>query len=133
MSPWQAVMDDDRNGVAHEILARLGDRWSVAVILMIEGEPVRFTDLQRRISATSPISARVLTRTLKQLERDGLIARKVFPVMPPKVEYRLTGLGRRFLGLADRIAEWTTAHGPAIAAARRITGAGAPQPFPSAA
>lgn len=81
MSPWQTMMDDDRNGVAHEVLARLGDRWSVCVIHMIEGEPVRFTDLQRRISAGSPISARVLTRTLKHLERDGLIARKVFPVI----------------------------------------------------
>jgi|GEM_PF-4708317 len=133
MSSWHAAINDERYAVAQEVLARLGDKWSVCVIHMIEGEPIRFTDLMRRISAARPISARVLTRTLKQLERDGLVARKVFPVAPPRVEYRLTGLGQRFLELADRILDWAMAQGPDFAAARQGIGSSTPQPFPSAA
>jgi DNA-binding HxlR family transcriptional regulator len=119
MSPWLATADGERHAVTHEVLARLGDRWSVLVIQMIADEPIRFTDLRRKISASSPISARVLTRTLKQLEQDGLIARKAFPVVPPRVEYSLTELGRRFHGLADRIVEWTLAYCPDLETARQ--------------
>jgi DNA-binding HxlR family transcriptional regulator len=112
---------DDRHShsVAHEVLARLGDKWSVLVIHMIAGGPIRFTDLKRKVSATRPISARVLTRTLKQLGHDGLIARKVFPVVPPRVEYSLTGLGKGFLGLTVKIMEWSMIHGPVLEAARQ--------------
>lgn len=115
----QASVEDGRTVVAQEVLARLGDRWSVRALRMIEGEPIRFTNLKRKISVVTPISARVLTRTLKQLERDGLIARRVFPVIPPRVEYRLTGLGRRFLDLAGRIAEWTMMYSPDIQTAHQ--------------
>jgi DNA-binding HxlR family transcriptional regulator len=118
---------DDRHAVAQEVLARLGDKWSVLVIRMIADGPIRFTDLGRKVSATRPISARVLTRTLKQLEHDGLIARKVFPVVPPRVEYRLTELGQRFLDLTDKIVEWSMTYGPDLDAARQ---APAPQPYP---
>jgi DNA-binding HxlR family transcriptional regulator len=111
--------DDDGTLIAREVLDRLGDRWSLCVIHMLDGGPVRFTELKRKVSAARPISARVLARTLRQLERDGLIARQVFPVIPPRVEYRRTALGQRFLGLAERIAEWITVHGPDLAAARR--------------
>jgi DNA-binding HxlR family transcriptional regulator len=119
MSTWHMSADDDRTVIAREVLDRLGDRWSVCVINMIDGEPVRFTELKRRVSAARPISARVLARTLRQLERDGLVARQAFAVIPPRVEYRTTELGRRFLGLAERITRWTESYGPDLAAARR--------------
>ncbi|MGE0240297.1 MAG: winged helix-turn-helix transcriptional regulator [Parvibaculaceae bacterium] len=121
--------DDDRCAVAQEVLARLGDKWSVHVIRTIAGEPIRFTDLQRKVSARRPIAARVLARTLKQLERDGLIARKQFPVVPPRVEYRLTGLGRRFFALTDRVVEWTMAHDALL---RSSSGHAIPQSSPLA-
>jgi DNA-binding HxlR family transcriptional regulator len=127
MSPWLATADDNRHAITHEVLARLGDRWSVLVIQMIAGGPIRFTDLRRKVSDASPISARVLTRTLKQLEQDGLIARKAFPVVPPRVEYSLTELGRGFLGLTDKIVEWTLAYCPELETARPIP---LPEPYP---
>ena len=95
------------HAVAREILSRLGDRWSVLTLHMSEGGPIRFTELKRKIARVRPISSRVLTRTLKQLERDGLVSRMVFPVVPPRVEYSLTRLGERFLHFAGEIQDWT--------------------------
>jgi DNA-binding HxlR family transcriptional regulator len=92
--------------VAREILSRLGDRWSVLSLHMTEGGPLRFSELKRKIERVRPISSRVLTRTLKQLERDGLVSRKVFPVVPPRVKYSLTRLGERFLHFAGAIKDW---------------------------
>jgi DNA-binding HxlR family transcriptional regulator len=133
MSLHHASAPADDPDLAHEILARLGDRWSVLVIHMIEDDAIRFTDLKRKIDKARPISARALTRALKQLERDGLVARKAFPVVPPRVEYSLTPLGHRFLELARTIMDWTQAYRVDLEAARRGLGAEAPQPFPSAA
>src|SRR6266849_4228041 len=73
------------------VLARVGDKWSVFVITLLGERTMRFTELQRSIEA---ISQRMLTLTLRQLERDGLVDREVFPVVPPRVEYSLTVLGR---------------------------------------
>ncbi len=103
--------------VTHEILARLADRWSVFVIHMIDGGPIRFSSLKRKISETSPISSRALTRTLKQLERDGFIARKAHPILPPKVDYSLTPLGAQFLELSAKVLDWTTTYRAEIEAA----------------
>lgn len=104
---FAARENDDRHVVAREILSRLGDRWSVLTMHMTDGGPIRFTDLKRKIGQVRPISSRVLTRTLKQLERDGLISRKAFAVVPPRVEYSLTGLGERLLHFAGEILNWT--------------------------
>ena len=101
------IKNHDHDIFAREILSRLGDRWSVLTIHMIDGGSIRFTDLKRKIGGVRPISSRVLTRTLKQLERDGLISRKVFAVVAARVEYRLTGLGERFLKFARAILDWT--------------------------
>lgn len=109
----------DEHVVVREILSRLGDKWSVRVIHHVDGDPIRFTDLKRRIERLSPISSRVLTRTLKQLERDGLVSRRVFPVVPPRVEYNLTELGRQFLRHAQEIVGWTMEHHTAFETARR--------------
>src|SRR5205814_5894557 len=70
-----------------EVLARVGDKWSVFVITLLGERTMRFTELQRSIEG---ISQRMLTLTLRQLERDGLVDRQVFPVVPPRVEYSLT-------------------------------------------
>ena len=98
---------DEPDSFAREILSRLGDRWSVLTIHMIDGGSIRFTDLKRRIARVRPISPRVLTRTLRQLERDGLISRNVVAAVPPRVDYSLTGLGERFLNFASEILDWT--------------------------
>ncbi|WP_246737545.1 helix-turn-helix domain-containing protein [Nordella sp. HKS 07] len=119
MSSMNAAVGGDDCIVVREILSRLGDKWSVRVIHQVAGEPIRFTDLKRRFEQDSPISSRVLTRTLKQLERDGLVSRRVFPVVPPRVEYNLTELGKQFLHYAQEIVDWTIEHQNAFEAARR--------------
>lgn len=119
MSSMNAAGYGDDCTVVREVLSRLGDKWSVRVIYHVAGEPIRFTDLKRRIEQDSPISSRVLTRTLKQLERDGLVSRRVFPVVPPRVEYNLTDLGQQFLRYAQGIVDWTMEHQSAFEAARR--------------
>jgi len=118
MSLKDVEESDDKYVFAREILARLGDKWSVLIIYMANGEPIRFTELKRKVEQARPISSRVLTRTLKQLERDGLITRKVFPVVPPRVEYSLTQLGQRFLHFAMEILDWTIEYRADFEAAR---------------
>jgi DNA-binding HxlR family transcriptional regulator len=113
------MVSDDQRVVVREVLSRLGDRWSVRVVYHAAGGPIRFSDLKRKIDTRSPISARVLTRTLKQLERDGLVFRQVFPVIPPRVEYSLTELGQRFLHLAMEIIDWSIENQPDFEIARR--------------
>ena len=78
------------------VLARVGDKWSVFVIMMLIDGPQRFNELKRMIGG---ISQRMLTLTLRGLERDGLVTRTVFPTIPPRVDYELTDLGR---GLPSR-------------------------------
>ena len=79
------------------VLARVGDKWSVLVIMMLIEGPMRFNELKRKIGG---ISQRMLTLTLRGLERDGLVTRTVFPTIPPRVDYELTDLGR---GLAQPV------------------------------
>jgi DNA-binding HxlR family transcriptional regulator len=119
MSSTNRASSDDEFIVVREILSRLGDKWSVRVIHEAAGEPIRFTDLKRKIERSTPISSRVLTRTLKQLERDGLVTRRVYPVVPPRVEYSLTELGQQFLHHAQEIMGWTMEHQTAFETARR--------------
>jgi DNA-binding HxlR family transcriptional regulator len=76
-----------------EMLARLGDKWSVLVIMMLRDGPKRFSELKREVVG---ISQRMLTLTLRALERDGVVRRTVFTTVPPSVEYELTDLGRSF-------------------------------------
>src|SRR5882762_5736538 len=90
-----------------EVLARIGDKWSVFVITLLGERTMRFTDLQRSIEG---ISQRMLTLTLRQLERDGLVHRVVYPVVPPRVEYSLTALGTTLLEPVVAIARWADVH-----------------------
>jgi DNA-binding HxlR family transcriptional regulator len=91
----------------------------VRVIYHTAGDPIRFSELKRKIDRINPISARVLTRTLKQLEKDGLVYRQVYPIIPPRVEYSLTALGQRFLYLAMEIIDWSIENQQDFEAARR--------------
>lgn len=86
------------------VVARFGDKWSLLVLLVIDGEgTVRFNELGRKIP---DISTRVLSGTLKNLEADGLIDRKVYAQVPPKVEYTLTDTGKSLIPLIMQLTEW---------------------------
>ncbi|RXT44949.1 winged helix-turn-helix transcriptional regulator [Bradyrhizobium betae] len=104
----------DCRGVA-SILARVGDKWSVFVIMNLSGGPKRFNELKRVING---ISQRMLTLTLRGLERDGLVTRTIFPTIPPRVDYELTDLGRGLQQPVKALGEWAMAHQEQIAAAR---------------
>ncbi|SNS92553.1 transcriptional regulator, HxlR family [Tardiphaga sp. OK246] len=107
--------ESDCRGVA-SVLARVGDKWSVLVIMLLKDGPRRFNELKRMIGG---ISQRMLTLTLRGLERDGLVTRTVFPTVPPRVDYELTDLGR---GLSDpvmKLGAWAQQHLPDIDTARK--------------
>jgi DNA-binding HxlR family transcriptional regulator len=106
--------DHDCRGVA-SILARVGDKWSVFVIMMLRDGPKRFNELKRMVGG---ISQRMLTLTLRGLERDGLVTRTVFPTIPPRVDYELTDLGRGLQQPVQALGEWAMSHQDQIEAAR---------------
>lgn len=97
------------------VLDLVGDKWSLLVIALLGAGPRRFTELRREIGS---ISHRMLTLTLRQLERNGLVQRTVYPVVPPRVEYQLTDLGRDLGNAISGIVAWTMTHHPELAAAR---------------
>jgi DNA-binding HxlR family transcriptional regulator len=86
-----------------EVLDRVGDKWSVLVVGLLSDGPRRFSDLRRTVEG---ISQRMLTLTLRGLERDGLISRTVYPSIPPRVDYDLTPLGRTLLEPIQALATW---------------------------
>ncbi|MET4926761.1 helix-turn-helix domain-containing protein [Streptomyces sp. PSRA5] len=98
-----------------QILDRIGDKWSLLVIALLDMGTLRFTELRREIDG---ISQRMLTVTLRQLERDGLVKRTVHPVVPPRVEYQLTPMGRTLHTTINALVVWTEEHQNRIAAAR---------------
>jgi DNA-binding HxlR family transcriptional regulator len=97
------------------VLARVGDKWSVFVIMMLVDGPLRFNELKRMING---ISQRMLTLTLRGLERDGLVTRTVFPTIPPRVDYELTDLGRGLSQPVKALGQWAFDHLPEIQGAR---------------
>jgi DNA-binding HxlR family transcriptional regulator len=99
-----------------QVLSRVGDKWSVLVVVILESGAVRFNELRRKIDG---ISQRMLTRTLRELERDGLITRTVEPTIPPRVEYALTPLGRTLLEPVRALATWAQARSSEITAAQK--------------
>lgn len=98
-----------------DVLDRVGDKWSVLVIYLLGGGTRRFTGLLRDIEG---ISQRMLTVTLRGLERDGLVTRTVYPVVPPRVDYTLTPMGRTLMDAIQPLMEWSVAHRDDIGAAR---------------
>jgi DNA-binding HxlR family transcriptional regulator len=97
-------------GVAR-VLSRIGDKWSVLVIMMLSEKPLRFNELRRRIEG---ISQRMLTLTLRGLERDGLVTRQLTPIIPPRVDYQLTDLGRSLCEPVIALGAWARQHGMEI-------------------
>src|SRR5215469_6023776 len=98
-----------------DVLARVGDKWSVLAVTRLGGGPLRFNELRRSIGG---ISQRMLTLTLRGLERDGLITRTVFPTVPPRVVYALTALGRDLLQPVSALGDWALRNQGKIARAR---------------
>jgi DNA-binding HxlR family transcriptional regulator len=112
-----ALPDDEMFGACpvRDVLDTIGDKWSVLVITLLAGGPMRFMELKRAIGL---VSQRMLTRTLRGLERDGLITRTVYPVVPPRVDYELTEVGDGLHGIMTELATWAFTHAGDVAAAR---------------
>jgi DNA-binding HxlR family transcriptional regulator len=98
-----------------DVLNRIGDKWSVMVVGMLSHGTLRFNELKRQING---ISQRMLTLTLRNLERDGLVTRTIYPEIPPRVEYGLTELGETLKGPIGTLWDWSAANHQAIVAAR---------------
>jgi DNA-binding HxlR family transcriptional regulator len=97
------------------VLSRVGDKWSVLIIMLLIDGPRRFNELKRMVGG---ISQRMLTLTLRGLERDGLVTRTVFPTIPPRVDYELTDLGRGLAQPVRALGQWAFEHQPQIQGAR---------------
>ena len=97
------------------VLNRIGDKWSVLVIMLLSERPLRFNEMRRIIDG---ISQRMLTLTLRGLERDGLVTRKLTPIIPPRVDYQLTELGRSLCEPVLALGGWAKDNGNAIEAAQ---------------
>jgi DNA-binding HxlR family transcriptional regulator len=104
--PPNAHLESDCRGPA-SILARVGDKWSVFVIVLLGNGPRRFNEIKRMVGG---ISQRMLTLTLRGLERDGLVTRTVFPTIPPRVDYELTDLGRGLWTPVEALGKWVAEH-----------------------
>ena len=114
MKPRHIYLPADCRAIS-DVLARVGDKWSVLVVTRLGAGAMRFNELRRAIGG---ISQRMLTLTLRGLERDGLVTRTVFPTIPPRVDYELTALGRDLLQPVSALGEWATRNQAKIARAR---------------
>jgi DNA-binding HxlR family transcriptional regulator len=112
-----------------EVLNRVGDKWSILVVDLLAEAPMRFSELRRSIEG---ISQRMLTLSLRALERDGVVTRTVFPTVPPSVEYSLTPLGRTLLLSVCGLATWARNNREKIQTAReRFDARAKPKPAPT--
>jgi DNA-binding HxlR family transcriptional regulator len=98
-----------------DVLDRIGDKWSLLIIATLSDGRLRFSELQRHVPG---ISQRMLTLTLRQLERDGLATRTVYAEVPPRVEYELTETGKTLIDVSIALGRWAIDHFPAIEASR---------------
>jgi len=114
MKPSDIHLPADCRAVS-DVLARVGDKWSVLVVTRLGERPFRFNELRRSVGG---ISQRMLTLTLRGLERDGLIMRTVYPTIPPRVDYALTPLGRDLLEPVSALGAWAIRNQSKIARAR---------------
>jgi DNA-binding HxlR family transcriptional regulator len=99
-----------------QVLARVGDKWSVLIVMLLKDGPRRFNEIKRMVEG---VSQRMLTLTLRGLERDGMVTRTVFPTIPPRVDYALTDLGRSLSEPVLALGLWAWANFPQIETARR--------------
>src|SRR5229473_2712270 len=114
MKPRHMDLPGDCRAVS-DVLARIGDKWSVLVVSRLGAGSMRFNELRRSIGG---ISQRMLTLTLRGLERDGLVTRTVFPTIPPRVDYELTDLGRGLWQPVEALGKWASDHRTEIEDAR---------------
>ena len=112
---WQTREFDASRCPVRGVLDRVGEKWSILVLITLSSRPHRFNDLARAIP---DISKRMLTLSLRGLERDGLVSRSVIPSVPPRVEYALTELGHTLLEPVHALASWANKHRVEIQAAR---------------
>ncbi|MFC5002073.1 winged helix-turn-helix transcriptional regulator [Dactylosporangium cerinum] len=103
--------DDELRGVVRGLLTTIGDKWTLVVVAALVDKRKRFTELQREIDG---ISHRVLTKTLRDLEHDGLVSREVHAEVPPRVEYALTPLGHTLLEPVEGLVRWVEEHGRTV-------------------
>ena len=120
-SPDACQWDAREDCEVRQILDRIADKWSLLVISLLEVKTMRFGELGREIDG---ISRRMLTVTLRNLERDGLIHRTIYAEVPPRVEYRLSPMGCTLLGTIQSLVHWTEEHQHQIAHARETFDAG---------
>ncbi len=106
--------EDCRN--LSSILARVGDKWTVLIVVLLGDGPKRFNEIKRMVGG---ISQRMLTFTLRGLERDGLVTRTVFPTTPPRVEYELTKLGSTLWKAVEPLSSWARTHLSEILTSRK--------------
>jgi DNA-binding HxlR family transcriptional regulator len=107
------------------VLDRIADKWAVLVLGLLGNGPVRFNRLRRQIEG---ISQKMLSQTLKSLERDGLVSRKVTPTVPVTVEYSITPLGETLSATVDNLRIWAETHMEKVLVAQRQYDAGSPRP-----
>ena len=100
----------------HNIVGVVYDKWTVQVVVALSAGTRRYGEIQRELGEVTP---KVLTATLRQLEHDGLVQRTVYPVVPPKVEYSLTALGRTLRDALDNLCEWALEHQTDVEEARK--------------
>jgi DNA-binding HxlR family transcriptional regulator len=106
----------DRNCPSRQVLDRIGDRWTVLVVGTLSHGPARFSELARRIEG---VSQKMLTQTLRGLERDGLVTRTVHAEVPPRVDYELTDVGRSLIEPLAALDAWARSHLESIVESRR--------------
>jgi DNA-binding HxlR family transcriptional regulator len=111
------IPDHDAGCRSRQVLERVGDKWSLYVVHLLGAGTLRFSELRKAIDGITP---RMLTVTLRSLERDGMVTRTVYPVVPPKVEYNLTPIGQSLLVAVSPIIEWAITHLAEIEQAREI-------------
>ena len=121
MKPGHMHLTGDCRAIS-ELLSRVGDKWTVLVVNLMGGGPKRFSEIKREVGG---ISQRMLTLTLRALERDGLVTRTVTPRIPPRVDYELTDLGRSLLAPVQALGSWALSNRERIEQARAKVDAGA--------
>jgi len=112
--PWDVF---DSHCPTRQVLDRIADKWTVLIIRRLSNGTLRFAQLRRAVDG---ISQKVLTNTLRGLERDGIVTRRIYASVPPKVEYSLTTLGRSLCGLVEGICGWAEANMKLVEGAREV-------------
>jgi DNA-binding HxlR family transcriptional regulator len=105
----------DKDCPTRQLLDRIGDQWTVLIVLVLRDGPLRFTEIGKRVEG---ISQKMLTQTLRSLVRDGMLGRTAYPVIPPRVEYDLTALGRELVEPLGMLDKWARGHMDQVLEAR---------------